>query len=95
MACFNVPHLVRRGGVYGFRMAVPRDLVAQFGRRKLSSAFEQLILQVRGMAGLTPEVITALIQDYFRQCLAKSDEIADFAPEDLATHGPWTRTVST
>lgn len=40
MACFNLPHLVRRGGVYCFRMAVPRDLVARFGRREIKGSLK-------------------------------------------------------
>lgn len=40
MPCFNVAHLVRRGGLYGFRMAVPRDFVAQFGRREIRGSLK-------------------------------------------------------
>lgn len=40
MACYSVSHLVRRGGVYCFRMAVPRALVAQFGRREIKGSLK-------------------------------------------------------
>lgn len=40
MACYNVPHLVRRGGVYRFRMAVPHALVVQFGRREIKGSLK-------------------------------------------------------
>lgn len=40
MACFNVTHLVRRGGVYCFRMAVPHGLVKQFGRREIKGSLK-------------------------------------------------------
>src|SRR5271169_10141 len=35
LAKYKVPHLVRRGGNYYFRVAVPRPLRDQFGRREL------------------------------------------------------------
>lgn len=40
MACYYVPHLVCRGGVYCFRMAVPRALIDQIGRREIKGSLK-------------------------------------------------------
>ncbi|MGE5548236.1 MAG: DUF6538 domain-containing protein [Solirubrobacterales bacterium] len=40
MAYFNVAHLVRRGGVFCFRMAVPRSLWSRFGLREIKGSLK-------------------------------------------------------
>ena len=40
MAYFNVAHLVRRGGVFCFRMAVPRSMWVQFGLREIKGSLK-------------------------------------------------------
>lgn len=40
MAYFNVAHLVRRGSVFCFRMAVPRTMWGRFGLREIKGSLK-------------------------------------------------------